>query len=510
MRLVVRSTVVALLSLLAAVLLALSTTWTSVVLAATALIMGGTGHPLSIPQDSSQFIKDYVNGANSNYIAANPSCGTGCTLVAVYTPEQFRFDTGIFDMTFDKSVAIGRQNLDNCLRSMCIATTGPNYDTTANQPVTDPSGYVIYGYSQSATVATVEKRYLKDHPISQPVSFDLVANPNRPNGGILERFNGLYIPIVGVTFNGATPTDTNMLTADTARQYDGWTDFPTNPLNLLADLNAGLGIYYLHGNYYGVGTPEPQGQYGDTTYYLIATPVLPLLMPLEKVPVIGNALAVTLDPFFRVLVEAGYDRTINPGQPTTAKLLYFPNPIKTAVNLVVAVPTGLDNGISTVTGNRPLGTDIPGPYGVGGPPVDTGCGTSSCGPVTPSLTMSSPATTSFAADAQDETPSPPPDPKPKDDEQTAPDTSKSKILPFNIKPTDTPSSTQGTNTPKSPADSKPPAPKFPVLNKVVTTIAGAFNNSSKTSKTKPPADGDESPGGNTTSTTSTSTGEGSK
>ena len=48
MRHTVRSLAIALLAVMAAVLLALSTTWTSVVLAATALIMGGTGHPLSL------------------------------------------------------------------------------------------------------------------------------------------------------------------------------------------------------------------------------------------------------------------------------------------------------------------------------------------------------------------------------------------------------------------------------------------------------------------------------
>ena len=50
-------------------LLALSTTMTSAVLAATALIMGGTGHPLSVPPDTPTFINDYVNGADSGYIA---------------------------------------------------------------------------------------------------------------------------------------------------------------------------------------------------------------------------------------------------------------------------------------------------------------------------------------------------------------------------------------------------------------------------------------------------------
>jgi hypothetical protein len=207
-----------------------------------------------------------------------------------------------------------------------------------------------------------------------------VGNPNRPNGGILERFHGLQIPVVGVTFNGATPTNsTDMATVDVSREYDGWSDFPTNPLNLLADINAVAGIYYLHGNYFNVGEPQLQGQYGDTTYYLIPTAVLPILMPLQQVPLIGPPLALTLDPVLRILVEAGYDRTINPGQPTPAQWLYFPNPISTAFNVAIAAPTGLDNGIGSFTGNRPFGTVVPGPYGVGGPPVNTGCAGTNCG-----------------------------------------------------------------------------------------------------------------------------------
>ena len=34
-----------------------------------------------------------------------------------------------------------------------------------------------------------------------------MSNPNRPNGGILERFVGAYIPILGVTFSGAMTTN---------------------------------------------------------------------------------------------------------------------------------------------------------------------------------------------------------------------------------------------------------------------------------------------------------------
>ncbi len=380
-RLVARAAVAALVTTVAAVLLAISTTMTSVMLAATALIMGGTDHPLSVPEDTPDFIESYVNGANDSFIANSGLCGGGtCTLVAAYTPEQFPL-TGLNQMMFDQSVEVGRQNLDNCIRAgSCIATKDPYTQTNDTENVSD-TRYVVYGYSQSGTVATVEKRHLKANPppAGTDVFFIVSANPNRPHGGALASFPGLHIPFLGVTFNGAMPTDTNMLTIDVARQYDLTAEVPTNPLNLVALLNGALGAVFLHPNYYGLGEPELQGQYGDTTYYLFPTPVLPLLMPLEWVPFVGPPLAVTFDPFFRVLAEAGYNRTINPGQPTPVQWLYHPDPISTVVNLAVAVPTGLDNGISYFTGNRPFGTAIPGPYGVGGPPVNAGCVGPNCG-----------------------------------------------------------------------------------------------------------------------------------
>ncbi len=549
MRPVVRCVAVAALSLIITVLLAISTTLTSVALAATALIMGGTGHPLSIPEDDQTFITDYVNDANDPYIAPSGLCGkSGCTLLAVYTPEEFRFDTGLTDMTLDQSVEAGRVKLDNCVHGNPCTVTPDPYDATGNQTLSDKT-YVVYGYSQSATVATVEIRNLiaNPPPDGTDVGFVLLANTNKPNGGVLERFKGLHIPILGVTFNGATPTDTDMITVDVSRQYDAVSDLPTNPLNLLSDVNALLGSLFLHGDYWGVGTPQLQGRYGDTTYYLIPTPVLPLLIPLTQVPVIGTPLAVTLDPVFRVLVEAGYNRTINPGQPTKAKWLYFPGPIKTAVNLVAAVPTGLDNGISYVAADpalRPFGTAVPGPYGVGGPPVDAGCVGAHCGDdPTPALTDSS-RTTTVAPSTAKQAPAPsPPEPKPtKLDEPTtdtdsspattpAPLTAKQAPAPSPPapKPTKLDEPTTDTDSPVPTADTPPTKPRKPagILSAFTTgvktkpphprkpfgprpgalpSLANPFN---KHSATNPPAAGDETPNENA-SQTAVSTGENTK
>jgi hypothetical protein len=410
MRLVVRGIVVGLLAVSAALLLAFSQTLVSMVMLTTTLFaISGTRHPLSIPPDSPTFVKDYVGSANMFFAAPSGLCGgvgTPCSpAVGVVTPEQLFPVAGT--MTLDQSVAQGQQNLNACLQgsSSCV-WTDPTTGTT--QTGTPPSGpYVVLGYSQSATVVTMEKRALCASGTCQTFaggnpSFILVANPSRPNGGILERGNIFNIqptiPFIGLTFSGATPTNTPYTTVDVARQYDGIADAPTNPLNLLADVNALVGFNNEHGNYFGLGQPTLQGQYGDTTYYMFMTYPLPILMPLEAIPVLGPIAVDVLDPVLRVLVESGYDRTTNPGAPTPFNIFYFPNPVQLGTGLIGAIGEGLLLGFQDITGARTPGSPpayLVGPNAVyypGGPPVHVGCGTPPCGPPTPAASTNRTAT----------------------------------------------------------------------------------------------------------------------
>jgi PE-PPE domain len=350
---------VVLLSIASTIVLASVQTMTALVaLTATALIMGGTGHPLSTPLDSPEFINGYTTDANNDYIVLTGFCGAGsCTPTAVSTPEQFMPVSGV--MPFDQSVGQGVTNLDLAM---------------AAQPAGE--SLVVFGYSQSARIASIEKGNLAAAGSTLPVSFVLIGNPNRPNGGILERFEGLNIPILGVTFDGATPTDTNFKTVDVTRQYDGYSDFPNNPLNPFATANAIAGIQYEHGDYQSVGLGDAlyQGSYGDTDYYMIPSNRLPLLMPLQDAGV-PSPIVTILDAPTRVLVEAGYDRTISPGAASKASIMYFPDPLKTGTNFIIAIPTGLDDGAQEAANIRPFGTapiDQRSPYGVGGPPVNAG------------------------------------------------------------------------------------------------------------------------------------------
>lgn len=184
---------------------------------------------------------------------------------------------------------------------------------------------VVFGFSQGAVVAS---KYKAQNP-DVGTTYILVENPTRPNGGVMSRFAGLYIPIMDLTFSDATPENGDT-TIDIARQYDGWADFPTYPLNLLATANAVMGIALVHGKTQtqlqasdlaeaaetGDGSMYYQ-QRGNTTYYLVRTDDLPLLAPVRAV---SPELADALDPPLRAIIETGYDRT-DYSKPTRAQLL---------------------------------------------------------------------------------------------------------------------------------------------------------------------------------------------
>jgi hypothetical protein len=272
----------------------------------------------------------------------------------LYTPVQ--------SLTLDESEAQGVQILNSAILSQ--TENGNNV--------------VIYGDSQSSTISSMEMANLLTLPESeQPgldqLAFVLTGDPNNPAGGLFERFDGLSIPSLGITFNGATPDvyPTDIFT----QEYDGFADFPQYPIDPLSDLNALLGVYFVHGTYENLTLQQvtPVADGGDaiplptdpafgteTNYYLIPTTDLPLLDPVRDIPIVGNPLADLLQPDLTVLVNIGYgnpdygysagpDGYLPANEPTPFGLFPDINLSTVAQDLITGAQTGWQNFESDIT-----------------------------------------------------------------------------------------------------------------------------------------------------------------
>ena len=303
-----------------------------------ALIMNGTFEPIVTSEWISQVMQELVT----------PAIGMGYVGTAMDTPQEFWPATGPFSLTFNDSIKAGHDLLHAKVNQDLQQTTAT------------PSA--VFGYSQSAVIASVEKRLLAaeyaDREDLPPIAFVMAGNPFRPNGGFLARLPILAQFLTPWTQMTATPTDTGFATYDIAHQYEMWADFPTYPLNLLADINA---LFGLMNHWYLPDSMGPQlrnliptvslnpaspdfksgtviQQYGDTTYYTIPSEHLPMLYPLRWIGL--GPLTDIVEPVLRVLVELGYDRTAPPGQVVRAGLFPTIDVDKLATDLSAAVAEG--------------------------------------------------------------------------------------------------------------------------------------------------------------------------
>ncbi|GAY16000.1 PE-PPE domain-containing protein [Mycobacterium sp. shizuoka-1] len=385
-RSVARSVLVALLAMVTAVVLAVSSTITAAVsLAAVALIVPGTGTPNpAVPPLGTNYMENAVN----YYIQPlDPACATTCTpepvpYIAQFWPFPFAGWGGLKGAKWNVSVASGVDSL--------------NTQIDAVDPAED---IVVFGYSQGATVSSIVKRQLaadNGGVIPERYSFVLIGNPNRPNGGLFERLAALgTVPILDATFGQPTPTDTTVLpgvnTTDIAFQYDGVADFPANPLNLLADLNALAGFWYIHGTYlsprgtqpatdlpYGYTiaeleqamdcsqSPKNCQTFNDTLYITIPAKTLPIMQPLLDIGAATGTTALIkpivdlISPVTRVLIETGYDRS-NYGRPTPFTIFTPINPVTLTVDLANAVVQGIHDALGDVGVSVPAPPTAPAP-----------------------------------------------------------------------------------------------------------------------------------------------------
>lgn len=402
MRITVRSAagsvVLAFIALLSAVVLALTSSIQAAVslLAGTALIVPGTGTPN--PADSTNYeanaLNYYVAPAVSSCTGDPSPCGTvGVPYTAQFWPFPFAGWGGLSGAKWNDSVQNGLVSL---------ATTYGGQNPSAEDPV------VVFGYSQGATVASLFKKQLatlNGGLLPDDVSFVLIGNPNRPNGGLFERLALLgTVPILDATFGQPTPTDTapagETNTTDIAFQYDGVADFPSAPINLLADVNALAGFWYVHGTYldprgrppattpdgalaYGYtadeieaivagcqsATPGPNcQQHGDTIYVTLPARSLPIMQPFIDLgtstgtSALVNPIVALIQPATQTLIETGYDRR-DYGNPTPFQLIPRVNPIQVAGDLIADIPEGVNAAVATIQSPTHTIPDLPPVWG---------------------------------------------------------------------------------------------------------------------------------------------------
>nr|WP_308205951.1 PE-PPE domain-containing protein [Mycobacterium intermedium] len=293
---------------------------------------------------------------------------------ALFTPEGLQpIYTGIKSLPLNTSVSQGLQILDLTIKN-----------TLANPPA-NISSVAVLGYSQSAIIASLEMRNLMNPllnpmpPAPDQLGFTLLGNPMNPNGGLLARFPGLSLPSLGLDFYGATPPDTPYPTNIYTLQYDGFASFPRYPLNFISDLNAFLGIQTIHGKYpsldinnlppgYNVVTlpgSESLTGVGETNYYMITHPDLPIMAPIKAIPIIGGPLNSLLEPNMRILVNLGYGdpnvgySTGPANVPTPFGVFPDVDYLQVGGMLVNGAQQGFTNMMADITGMAPSAESIP-------------------------------------------------------------------------------------------------------------------------------------------------------
>jgi hypothetical protein len=275
-------------------------------------IMSGTGVPT--PD------QDYLTSVEALYLTPFSSY----SFEPLTTPEQFCpivCVSGEPSLTFGESVNQGVGELNSVI---VPALTGGANDVS------------VLGYSQSATVATVEMNDLINNTPANvnlsDLSFTLLGDPNSPIGGILDRFqfpDGVgqfslspepqHVPFLDIPLSLAT-TPTDPFTTDIyTGEYDGWADFPEDPSNIFADINALIGIETVH-PYYPDPTPGVNldttnmidlGTIGNTTFYDIPAPLPTLAFMYDGGPA-GLFFYDLFSPYATLTDDWAYG---NPGDP---------------------------------------------------------------------------------------------------------------------------------------------------------------------------------------------------
>jgi hypothetical protein len=271
-------------------------------------IMSGTGVPT--PD------QDFLNSVEALYLTPFSSY----SFEPLTTPEQFCpiiCNSSEPNLGFGDSLNQGASDLNNVI---VPALQGGN-------------DVAVLGYSQSADVATIEMNDLINNTPAgvnlNDLSVTLLGDPQSPIGGILDRFqfpDGVgafslspepqHVPFLDIPLSLATTPTTGIATDIYTGEYDGWANFPQDPLNILGDINALIGIETVHPFYPDLAGAQlasaiDVGTIGDTNFYDIPEN-LPILAFMYDGGPAGQFFGDAFSPFLRLIIDWGYG---NAGDP---------------------------------------------------------------------------------------------------------------------------------------------------------------------------------------------------
>ncbi|HEU4360294.1 MAG TPA: PE-PPE domain-containing protein [Mycobacterium sp.] len=282
-------------------------------------IMSGTGQP-------DPTVGPYISQVEALYLRPDsplfPGQQTfpGYTFAGLTTPEQF-------------------------CPFVCLPPPNPqlNFGASLTQGVADLNKAIVpqlqagdnvavLGYSQSATIATLEMQNLLSKPPAGVNLADLhtvlLGDPNNPIGGMLDRLQfpeGQHVPFVNIPLS-IPPTPTEGIPTDIyTGEYDGWANFPQDQTNILAVINALIGIVTVHG-FYPAYTPDQVasaidiGSIGDASFYMIPQN-LPILQFMYNGGTAGQFFGDLFSPWLRLVIDWAYG---NAGDPAVDGLHPIP------------------------------------------------------------------------------------------------------------------------------------------------------------------------------------------
>ena len=345
-----------------AVLGVITTVVASVSLAATALIVPGTGTPSATDKPL------YEAHAIDRYVTPFVP---GCTFASC-NPTSVDYPASFFPLAIFPGWCVpGRCETWNDSVGQGVTSLITNLQNTPDNDVT------LFGYSQGGAVVSNAMRQLEGNPLFDKVkNVVMIGNAYNPDGGLFTRLGFLpTIPFLNITFGPATPVDTGKPMVGIGFQYDPVMYAPKYWGNPLSMLNALAAFETVHGYYltpnengptdpiaYGYTETELAGvldtpcpgpncrvdSYGNK-YYMIPAKGLPMYnFVLSQVP---TALQPLVKPFVdlvqpvtTVLVDLGYDWSGDPGKTSYLSPLPFKliqNWPGVGLNLVTATIQGI-------------------------------------------------------------------------------------------------------------------------------------------------------------------------